>query len=182
MVLLAGSVEHGRLAAHIAGRATLDIDGDLALSLDHAALRGGGSGNPLTGPVVGDLNVALDFGAGSTLRVETPAREVSVVLGAPSRITLHAAMEADPASGRVHMNALDGIDVLITLKAAEARELLTAMGNPAEASLESETTIRIRNARIEIGDMGVTVHHGGVTIELAAGSFTLGRPPSRNGS
>ena len=73
----------------------------------------------------------------------------------------------------------DGVDVLITLKAAQARELLSAMGNPAEAHLESETTIRIRNARIEIGDMGVTVHHGGVTIDLAAGSFTLGRPPSR---
>ncbi len=186
LVLTAGSLRHRDLALAFDGRAQVDLGAAIGFRLDPAALiphdvpvSGAGSlrpASPLASPIETDLDLAISFGAGSTVSLQQGAEtNAAVTLGGPTHVRLSAASTVDPGTGNVSIGRLDGIDVAITADHVDLRQILGAAGL-RQVTVESPTTARIRNARVELTEGGMRIHHDGITFDIAAGTITIGRP------
>lgn len=173
LVLEAGSVAHRDLALALRGRTTVDLRAAVGLRLDPRALSSGGQ--PLVGPAKVDLALSVDFARGTAFRTKDATSETTVRLTGPARVTAHGKLEVDATTGTPTLRSLEGVDVTITADAVDARFLLAPLGPSATATLDSRSTVRLRGVRVEFREDGVAIHHGGVLVELGAGTIVLGR-------
>ncbi|MGE0712330.1 MAG: hypothetical protein AB7N76_01725 [Planctomycetota bacterium] len=186
LVLTAGSVAQKDLALSFRGKTTIDLDAAIGFRLDPRALQAGAL---QTGgaPVAVDLNLAVDFQRGSALRFAQPSNQPSnqprnqpngtdatLTLAGATRITLHAQVQVDPSTGKPTLKALEGIDFTIEADALDLKAILSPLGQQVTAQIGSRTTVRIEQARVELLEQGLRIHHNGVRFEIAAGTIDIG--------
>lgn len=173
LVLTGGSVAQRDMALRFRGRSTIDLQAALGFRVDPKAFETGAA--PVSEPVRMDLNLAIDFAQGSNLSFSQPGSEGKVQLSGSTRFTLHAQVEVDPSTGKPTLKALDGIDLTIEAEAIDLKTMLQPLGQQVTAQIGSRTTVRIENARVEMLERGLRIHHGGIRFEIAAGTIDIGR-------
>lgn len=182
LVVGAGSTAHRALSGSFDGRGTVDLDVALGFRVDPVKLAGRESG-ALTGPLSMELDLALDFAAGSRFAARNTAGYLGqLALRGPMRATLHASCVVDPTTGRPVLQELSGIDVTVTADALDIQPMLRSLGQQANVQVQSRTTLRIRQARVVLLGDAIEIEHDGITLEIAPGKIRIGRPAPVDGA
>jgi len=177
IVLTAGSMAHGDLAASFDGRTEVDLTGSIGFRLDPAPLFEGAPEPEIRGPLPIDAAVAIRFPGGARLSVRQPGNDADVTLGSDTEITLHTRALVDPETGAATLTGVDDLDVTISGEAVGLRTLLEPLGAEVVMETAGRTTVRIEDGRVafdEAGNATRIVLPRGATVELAPTTIDLG--------
>lgn len=173
LVLAGASAAHRDLALAMTGRATVDLTAAIGFRIDPAALAAGRPEDAVTGTLPVDLALGVDFARGSAFRVRRGAdTSAQLTLAGGTRITIHGQLVVDARTGTPTLQALEGVDISVTADAPDLRALLQPLG-PLSLTT-ARTTVRIRNARVQLKERGMRITWDGITLELGAGALDLG--------
>ncbi len=163
LVLPQASAAFGNIVGSVNG-SEIDLDTALGLNFD-----------PATGANVdADLDLAIDFPAGSSIRVGMGQNSVGIRMGSGSRVTLHTQMQVG-GNGSPLPSRIDNINISLTVAGIDANLLLGQLGQTGVA-LNKEVTFAIQNASVEFGPNGVRIGHQGIIFELVGTGLRLGLP------
>ena len=181
VIVSAGSLAHEQLTAQFQGRAVLDLQAALGLRLDPTPLLEGQPNPDISDPVRMALALSLDIGAGARLDVaQGGVGSGAVVLEGPTRITVHSGMQVDASTGTPVLTGLQGVNVSITAGQTDIQSLVAPLGMPVSMATHGTSTVEIRDVDVAFQpDGSIRLTHGGMMIQVAPGSVTLGAPTSR---
>jgi hypothetical protein len=172
LILEGGSIAHNDLAVAFRGRTEIDLNAALGFRFDPgaAAANGAQPGDPL----LTTLDLGLRFAPGSQLKLNQTSGDASTFnLRGSTVFTAHVEAEI-AADGTATLGALNGIDLTIEADAIDMKMIL-GPNNAVTANVGSRTTVRLKNASLELlTGGGMRIHHNGISIEVAAGTIDIG--------